>query len=148
MEGWGGVAGADTICNDLATAAGLPGTYLAWIASSTSNDPASRFFRSPWPYKLPTGQIIATDWADLTDGTIAGRIISDEFGAQVFGRQWTAVLSDGRYKDSQDCEGWTVNTNDKLGDNGINVVTDDRWTDFITPFPCDFAPNRLYCFQQ
>ena len=45
----GGVAGADTICRGLAADAGLPGLYRAWIATDTTDDPASRFVKSPAP---------------------------------------------------------------------------------------------------
>jgi hypothetical protein len=31
----GGIAAGDTLCNSLATSAGLPGTYVAWLASDT-----------------------------------------------------------------------------------------------------------------
>ena len=40
----GGVAGADAICNARAAAAGLPGSYLAWI-SMADDDPEFRFFQ-------------------------------------------------------------------------------------------------------
>lgn len=33
----GGLTGADTLCNDLATAAGLPGTYVAWLSDSNTD---------------------------------------------------------------------------------------------------------------
>ena len=44
----GGVAAADQTCNDAAEAAGLPGTYKAWLSDSTSS-PSTRFVRSDLP---------------------------------------------------------------------------------------------------
>ena len=42
----GGVAGADQICNELASDAGLPGTYMAWLSSSQPGENPLRAFRA------------------------------------------------------------------------------------------------------
>jgi hypothetical protein len=50
----GGLAGADAICQTHAAEAGLPGTYVAWLATSTVTAPSrlapARGFRFTRPY--------------------------------------------------------------------------------------------------
>ena len=78
----GGVTGADSVCQARANAAGLSGTFKAWISGgSYSSSPASRFTRSTvLPYVRIDGAVVANDWNDLTDGTIQNPINIDEFG--------------------------------------------------------------------
>ena len=77
--GFGGVVGADKQCATLATAAGLSGTFKAWISDSTTS-PATSFAQSSAPYKQVDGTVIANDWADLVDGVLAIGIKVDENG--------------------------------------------------------------------
>ena len=93
----GGVAGADAYCQSLAQGAGLPGTFMAWLSGSTyASSPAGRFVRSnDLPYVRIDGVVVAQDWTDLTDGSIACPIDRDETGQQVFasGSNVATVLS-------------------------------------------------------
>ncbi len=73
----GGLSGADATCQSLATSAGLPGTYRAWL-SDDAQSPSTRFSRSSGPYQLLNGVTIANSWTDLTDGTLAASIALDE----------------------------------------------------------------------
>ncbi len=82
----GGVAGADSKCQARANAAGLTGTYKAWISTSSSS-PATTFTKYSSPYILTDGTQIASNWNDLTDGSIPNvtggnypNIHLDEFG--------------------------------------------------------------------
>ena len=63
----GGLTGADTICQQLAEASNLSGTYKAWLSDSTDS-PSTRFVRSTGPYQLVDGTRIAANWTSLTDG--------------------------------------------------------------------------------
>jgi len=76
----GGIAGADAKCASHATAAGLGGTYLAWLSTSQTS-PAQRMTQHPSGYALVDGTPIANDWADLVDGSIAHDINITETGA-------------------------------------------------------------------
>ena len=83
---FGGLAGADAFCQQHATNAGLPGTYKAWLGDNTGA-PADRFAQATVPYVMPAGPanviVLATSYADLTDGTIAANFERTEAGVAV-----------------------------------------------------------------
>ncbi len=64
----GGLDGADATCQSQAAAAGLPGTYKAWLSDSITSA-ASRLTYSSVPYVTPDAAVVANDWSDFTDGT-------------------------------------------------------------------------------
>lgn len=140
----GGVAGADEKCAAAATAGGLPGTYLAWIADS-STDPNARFSRAGGPYRRPPySASIAENYQDLVDGEHAARIDNDEFGVRSPPNfRWTNVNANGTRTGANDCSGWT-------SDSGVGAAgsreTNSAWTAAGTR-SCAEA-NRLYCIQQ
>jgi hypothetical protein len=76
----GGLSAGDSICQASADGAGLTGTFKAWL-SDTSTTAGSRFTHPTLPYILRDGTLIANDWTDLTDGSIAHAIDLDENGA-------------------------------------------------------------------
>lgn len=77
--GLNGLAGADVICQQSAVAANLGGTYLAWLSDSTGS-PSTRFLRSPEPYVLVDGTVVANGWPDLTSGMLRHAIDMTEAG--------------------------------------------------------------------
>jgi cysteine-rich repeat protein len=78
----GGLAGADAKCQALAQAAGLPGTYRAWLSSSTAS-PSTRFTQFGGRYVTVTGTVIAYNWGDLTDGGHLAPINVTELGGSI-----------------------------------------------------------------
>jgi len=122
LGGAGGISVSTTLCSNSVTTAGLPsGSYLALLAITTGvDDPATRFTHSTIPYKLVDGTVIANNWTDLTDGTLAHSINEDEYGnawAGVSGTFiWSNVAADGTAtvsgsSSSGNCKGWTVTSN-------------------------------------
>ena len=79
---FGGAAAADASCQSLASAAALGGTWKAWLSTSISS-PSSSFTQASVPYQRVDGTLIANNWADLTDGTLANGVAMDEHGAMV-----------------------------------------------------------------
>src|SRR5262245_61095552 len=75
----GGIAGADAICQSLAHAADLPGTYRAWLSDGNAS-PSTRFSRSTAPYTLVDGTLIAGNWNELTGGALQHAIDLAETG--------------------------------------------------------------------
>src|SRR5439155_16338708 len=80
----GGLAGADTLCMQRATAAGLPGHYVAWLSTSAvaapsrlvlpgTANPARGWIR-------PDGRPVTDRISDLLAGTIYYPIRVDEAG--------------------------------------------------------------------
>jgi len=146
----GGLSGADAICQGLATDAGLPGSYLAWLSDETQS-PATRFKRSSGPYALVNGVTIANDWTDLTGGTLDAAITVAETGAtfdDLALRSWTHTLADGTAGGVLDeqCDNWSTGANGVSGDEGQVAATSDNWTDFASG-TCNNL-FHLYCFQQ
>jgi hypothetical protein len=155
----GGLAGADATCNELATEAGLPGTYLAWLGVTLPEPmgPAARFNHSTVPYVRVDGRVIASDWDDLTDGELDVPINVTELGTTFDnGREevWTAVDTMGNHEGNV-CHQWT-NMDFINGQTGSASERDQRWTTFgrrqCGGFFQGVGPNfflpSFYCFQQ
>jgi len=147
----GGLAGGDAICQGLADAASLGGTYKAWLSDSTAS-PATRFV--PWnvSYERVDGVRIADNWADLTDGTLAAPISVTETGAVVSGQtvqtgtdpQGLGVLTTpGPY-----CMDWTSSAGAAVATivRGNSGGTATNWTNGGTAGCANVI--RIYCFEQ
>jgi len=148
---FGGIAGADAACQGLADGASLGGTYKAWLSVS-GNAVTTRFTHSTVPYVLRgTKATIASNWADLTDGTIGASISRLETGAQAFNPAgvWTGTNVDGT-AGTQTCTGW--NTQNGSGQTGNSSLTAAGWTNefngscLITSGGT--SQRRFYCFEQ
>ncbi len=144
----GGLAGADATCQSNASAAGLAGTYRAWLGTSTAG-PSDRLPDDAGPYVLPGGQLVATSWTDLTDETITRPIDSVASGAPVgFARVWTGADGSGNALPSaaDTCSDWTSSTG--TGRTGIATNSNSTWTDSAPSQSCGTFGFRLYCFQE
>lgn len=163
---FGGTNQADTACQNMATAAGLPGTYRAWV-STTSSPVNARFTQSTDPYVMVDGTMIASNWADLTDGTIAHGIdrteagnvlpstgITNCHGSPTCAQTYTGTNPDGSaYANDDQCLNWTTRIFDAGGGNlntfsgGDSTYAGREWTIRASGFRCDYQA-RIYCFQQ
>jgi len=143
----GGLVGADATCQASAQGAGLPGTFLAWLADG-ANSPSTRDSRAGAPYVLANGPTIASDWADLTDGTISTPINRDQNGSPVSGELsvWTNVAAVGAGATTTDhCGDWTNGATGN-GAKGLVWAVIINWTE-ETNATCS-STLRLYCIQQ
>ena len=142
----GGVAGADAICQARATAAGLPGTYKAWIADSLGNSPSTAWVRSSVPYVNTVGTQIAADWADLADGYIENTY-TDEFGVYHKSVYWTATGYDGSATGYNNCNNWISSNASFYGQTGVENEG-GYWT-YYDNSPCSVDNwAQLVCGQQ
>jgi hypothetical protein len=149
----GGLAGADATCNARAGVAGLPGTYVAWLSTSTVH--ARDRVTSNGPYVTPTGDLVADSFADLTDGTLASPIDEDETGALVFEQEvWTGTASTGvrsagapAAAEANHCLDWTSSDGADLAVVGLTSTTNAIWSRAYNQF-CDRLSVHLYCIQQ
>lgn len=139
---YGGLAGADKICNDLAKAAGVSGTFVAWLSNKDGPHAVNRVTSTgPWTL-VGTTQVVAATKAELTSGTLKRAIDRDENGAAAAESSvWTGTGQNGMYE-TNDCDQWTTGNN---GRSGQTDETDDDWTS-NTVDDCD-ALHRVYCFQ-
>ena len=68
----GGMAGAALVCRGLATAAGLAGTWVAWLSNNNGLFPdAIEHVTSTGPWRLVSGEIVASTKAELISETTA-----------------------------------------------------------------------------
>jgi hypothetical protein len=139
----GGVAAADQLCTSLATAAGLGGTYRAWL--SVSGADAIDHVTSVGPWQLVTGDVVAADKAGLAAAQLKHLVNRDEKGAtppDAEDRVWTGTGSNGRYV-GPDCAQWTGAGAGLVGEakNGGS----GNWT-ALGNESCTEV-NRVYCFE-
>lgn len=134
----------ETFCQSSADAAGLGGTWQAWVGM-TGDVPDSRFVHGTIPYVLVGGTQIATDWADLTDGNLAAPIGSDEHGTPLGldSPSWTGVTADGKTVGGT-CNGWAATAAN--GWYGSSAATNSEWS-FQGPHTCSMKLH-LYCFEK
>lgn len=144
----GNLGGGDAICQNLARAAGLPGTYLAWLSTS-GGSPSTRFTRATVPYTLVDGTVIANSWTDLTDGSLLHAVNKTESGATPpFLETWTDTAFTGAVLDNaENCADWTSSsTASQAGVSGATNSVTRTWTANLFS-SCDTS-NAIYCFQQ
>ena len=172
---FGGVEGGDKICNDLAKASGLPGTYKAWLSGFDSTNKlainvSDRLEHSTLPYKLVTGEIVANNWQELTTKPLLHAININEKGQKVTPRWvWTGSMPNGARTPatlgavSPDCSNWNARyaccascgwndstNNDPRGFDpvtGENIMPQSWGGEMYARLGCD-QQYHLYCFQQ
>ena len=152
----GGLAGADAICQELAQAAGLKGIFKAWLSDSKQSA-AERLTHSSVPYIDTRGQLVANDWADLTDGSLQRPITIDEKqhdwsdNCDLFAyvmSVWTATRTDGS-AEGPSCTDWT-DGGEAWAAHGLYCYGSQAWTDpsvVGTQHGCA-GELSLYCVQQ
>jgi hypothetical protein len=158
----GGVAGADSTCQALASAAGLSGTFKAWLSNSVATA-SERLSHSPDPYVRTDGVQVAADWSDLVSPPLAQPINVDENGGSLppdgdffaTAYVWTGTLPDGKTIGPWNCDEWTSAGGREFKDNAIVGKANEpsQWTTVwttsgeVSTLGCEYE-FRLYCFEQ
>jgi hypothetical protein len=150
--------GADAVCQELASAANLSGTYLAWL-SDTTGSPSTRFSRDGGPYQLVDGTIIANNWSDLTTGILQRLINLTETGGMPPSSDvpcgsdfvWTGTTSAGDL-DGPDlcCDDWSdYAAGAEFGSTqSFQDWSDTCGTGATSQPPICLLDAPLFCFQQ
>jgi hypothetical protein len=111
---------------------------------------AARLTHSTDPYKLVNGTLVANNWTDLTDGTIAAPINVTETGAAASSTTITVLTGTNEFGGVQDatatCSDWTSASSAQSGWFGITASTVFDWTK-RNAGGCS-ANYSLYCIQQ
>ena len=147
----GGLAGADAQCNALARAAGLQGTFKAWL-STPEKDVLTRFnWHSDNVYRDMQGNIVATSPTDLLDGSISSKPTYDENEISHWKEEnyWSCTNSDGTYVGGgiYCCMNWTSVTT-----TATCITSDASFADCPNPTYCHECtcdlPHRIICIEQ
>jgi len=144
----GGVSDANDICQIQADSAGLIGNFLAWISDSFGNSPDDNFNQVSVPYQLVDGTQIASNWTELTDGTIDSSINLNAMGGPPgsISDVWTGTNTNGTAH-TENCDEWSDGTDSDVGIEGDFGSTDSNWTTTAGTELCNEL-NSLYCFEQ
>lgn len=140
--GFGGAVAGDAICNRLAEASGLPGTYRAWISSpeTTARD---RLVGSGWI--RTDGRAFVKSKEDLASGKLLYPLRLDEKGGDVAkDTAWSDCDAENNTRYAFDCSGWTSSTPSINGSAGAPSGSRPHWSLVVHP-NCE-QNNRLYCF--
>jgi hypothetical protein len=145
--GDGGIASADLECSTVAAAAGLSGTFKAWLSAGGVSPKARFTSKSTRPYRLLDGTRIAVNFAGLA-GLLEHSISVTEARVDIgFAYAWTATEGNGLATGGAgDCAGWTSADGGDKGAAGESDDTVSEWTAF-GDIPCSTLA-RLYCFEQ
>ncbi len=137
----GGIAGADALCNQRAQGAGLPGQYVAWLSSTTSDARTRLGSASGW---LRTDRRpFAASAAALFASKVLYPLKLDENGNEVAEETVTTATAAGTVAASH-CGDWTLFGPTDRVFSGYPWMATDRWSQGALGF-CN-EPTRLYCF--
>jgi len=148
----GGLAAADAMCANEAAAAGLAGTYLAAVATTTASA-ASRFnaAAAPWvrtdgPALAPTASgLFNLAFLDVADNVnAAGDTSYANYGVWNGATSWTSVGTA-----ASTCNNWTSNLSTSTGSGGRTGDTKSSilFGAFDPADPCDATYIKLLCLQ-
>jgi len=148
----GGLAGADSLCKQLAHKADLPrwASFTAWLSDSTS-DARDRVHHGRGRYLRPDATPVAASFDALLAGPLLAPIAIDEFGQPAVGAAWTGTRPDGTaVPNASHCTDWTSNDFSDKGHYGVVTALDSRWifesTPDTNPIFCT-TQSHLYCFE-
>lgn len=155
-----GLAGADGLCNELAAASLLPGTYRAWLllAGQTLKDRFPELpLQSPMTLVNVGGDVLAPSLGDLIAYGPTHPIVDDEQGtSRPETLVWTNIASSG-YAAGDDCGSWdNIEGFARAGNSGYKPDAGPeatywhaarKWTDQKVDLACDNPTAHLYCIQ-
>ncbi len=140
----GPVVAYDDLCGGYAAAAGLSGTFKAWLSDSTTS-PSTRFTQPTVPYKNVAGQTVAMGWAGLTSGSLQTAILYDETGAAASGWAMTGTTAYGTAT-TNNCGDWIAD-GAATGTVGVPFDATAAWSNDANEY-CGTQTAHLYCIEQ
>ena len=142
----GGHAGANSICATRAAAAGLFGTFRAWLSSDVQNA-VNVVGTGTNGWRRRDGILVASSLADLTDSVLAIPILLNEFqGALPAGSRVLTSTQPSGIIGNNHCNQWTyAGTTQTCAVRGGADQTGGTWT-WWECHTCAVAIH-IYCFQ-
>lgn len=148
------IAQIDTHCTELAQGIDpSAGTFLAWLCTSETDDPESRFTKYSDPYvRFDGGVVIASGgWNQLTGGGPLDNPVEAAFVA-VGPTVWTGTTTAGECGASlasppDNCSAWTTESSASTANYGISTLTGGgSWNAHSTATCNQYYP--VYCVEQ
>ncbi len=140
---FGGVAGGDARCQQLAMTAKLDGTFIAWLSSREGNAIARLKVDGPWFLVDGTTRVFNSKAAIPVGPEVV--VDRDENGSKVEAADvWTGTSPAGMATNA-DCNNWAIAVGS--GTKGKTDKRDGDWTAVPGADDCRDA-KRLYCFEQ
>lgn len=148
-----GRASADYICQTLADAAQIGGTWRAWL--STTDKHAITHIQGNGPWYRIDGQLAFPNRATLGTTPMVPLLIDEQGGTpDPFYEAWTGTAVGGFLaplgsRQSVTCYDWTstVDSTQVGGVVGDIDASGSSWTNLATGYCSPFS-RRLYCFEQ
>ena len=146
-------ASADSICQTLADAAGVTGTFRAWL--STTDVHAIDHIAGAGPWYRMDGAVAFPNRASLGTTPLVPIMIDEQGGMpDPFYEAWTGTAVGGYLapldgKQSVTCWDWTSTIDSTQVGGVVGDIDNDgpNWTDLATGY-CSPFKRRLYCFEQ
>ena len=145
----GGLAGADSLCQSSAIAAGLSRTYKAIMSDATTNakDRLS-LLGAVYIFESATSRQKVVDLGvDLWDSTLLRPIDRDESFNNYSGQVWSGTQSEGTVGIATNCNSWASNSSGVSGTVGDSAFSDDRYIELGVDQTCD-SVRPIYCISQ
>jgi hypothetical protein len=137
---------SDSLCQNVASGAGLGGTWKAWLSYNYSAaTPAINQVKSNGPWKLLTGEVVFQNHGQLAT-TPNVPIQVNEQGALLPANEyvWTGTTTGG-VTSGNDCLVWDTTSSSWSATVGSSSASDTRWTAFNN-VSCA-GTYHLYCFE-
>jgi Collagenase NC10 and Endostatin len=154
----GGLTGADSKCQTLADAAGLCGTFKAWLSDATT-DAAARLTHATGNYVRTDGQIVASGFSGLVSGTIqhavnrtetngAAPVGTVKCGGATVTPVWTGSTAAGANVMNGSCSNWASSNSSPGGIFGNADATNAAWTAMCQIVAVCQSTAAIYCVEQ
>ncbi len=142
----GSIANADAQCQIAADAAGLKGTFKAWLSDASTHAIDRIAEVGAWHATGPGDEMVFGSRANLRGYPLVP-IARDEYGALVpAGRYIFTGTSVTGVRTGSDCTGWTSQSTSVYATVGTTGSTSTAWTNYSTG-SC-FNGAQLLCLQQ
>lgn len=139
----GGRAGVDTACADEVPAEYASRNIRAFISVGAGDGildmPANYSISTSRPVKTPSGVELATNWADLVDGSIAVNLTTALENMPPGSYYWTGTLNNGAIGST--CDGWTNTVGG--AEAGYSDAVDNGWLNLVGA-ACN-ASRKILC---